>query len=221
MTGGIFSGLLWERILTKPCHKCLFAVFPMRFPEGRNHFFGTSASVASNYTSLFLNPKYLHPGVAAFMIFSWTIFSLLLDQDFPSGSDGKTSAYNAGDLVQSLIREHLLEKEMATHSSVLAWKIPQMEEPWTTVHGVSKSWTRLSNFTFSFLDHTQPSDGLPGPKYIVRSFPSAESPPLISQPGNELLFPEPHHCLPPVFQQPDDFHFRKCPVRVVCVNDYF
>ena len=31
--------------------------------------------------------------------------------------------------VQSLGREDPLEKEMATHSSTLAWKIPQMEEP--------------------------------------------------------------------------------------------
>ena len=31
--------------------------------------------------------------------------------------------------VQSLDWEDLLEKEMATHSSVLAWKIPWMEEP--------------------------------------------------------------------------------------------
>ena len=31
--------------------------------------------------------------------------------------------------VQSLDREDLLEKEMATHSSILAWKIPWMEEP--------------------------------------------------------------------------------------------
>ena len=30
--------------------------------------------------------------------------------------------------VQSLGREDLLEKEMATHSGTLAWKIPQMEE---------------------------------------------------------------------------------------------
>ena len=30
---------------------------------------------------------------------------------------------------QSLGREDLLEKEMATHSSILAWKIPWMEEP--------------------------------------------------------------------------------------------
>ena len=31
--------------------------------------------------------------------------------------------------VQSLGREDPLEKEMATHSSILAWKIPRMEEP--------------------------------------------------------------------------------------------
>ena len=31
--------------------------------------------------------------------------------------------------VQSLRREDLLDKEMATHSTVLAWNIPQMEEP--------------------------------------------------------------------------------------------
>ena len=31
--------------------------------------------------------------------------------------------------VQSLCREDPLEKEMATHSSILAWRIPQAEEP--------------------------------------------------------------------------------------------
>ena len=31
--------------------------------------------------------------------------------------------------VQSLCQEDLLEKETATHSSILAWKIPWMEEP--------------------------------------------------------------------------------------------
>ena len=42
--------------------------------------------------------------------------------------------------VQSLGQEDLLEKEMATHSNVLAWKIPWTEEPGRlTVHGVSKS----------------------------------------------------------------------------------
>ena len=31
--------------------------------------------------------------------------------------------------VQSLGQEDLLEKEMATHTSILAWKIPWMEKP--------------------------------------------------------------------------------------------
>ena len=43
---------------------------------------------------------------------------------------------------------------MAAHSSVLAWKIPWMEEPGgLPVHGVAKSWTRLSDFTFTFHFH--------------------------------------------------------------------
>ena len=39
---------------------------------------------------------------------------------------------------------------MAPHSSTLAWKIPWMEEPrGAAVHGVAKSQTRLSDFTFT------------------------------------------------------------------------
>ena len=41
----------------------------------------------------------------------------------------KASARDAGDRVRSLGREDPLEKEMATHSSTLAWQIPWMEEP--------------------------------------------------------------------------------------------
>ena len=41
----------------------------------------------------------------------------------------------------------ILEKEMATHSSILAWKIPWMEEPGRLQYGVAKSRTRLSDFT--------------------------------------------------------------------------
>ena len=40
---------------------------------------------------------------------------------------------------------------MAPRSSTLAWKIPWMEE--AAVHGVTKSRTRLSNFTFTFHFH--------------------------------------------------------------------
>ena len=40
---------------------------------------------------------------------------------------------------------------MAPHSSTLAWKIPWMEE--SAVHGVAKSRTGLSDFTFTFHFH--------------------------------------------------------------------
>ena len=48
---------------------------------------------------------------------------------FPGGSEDKASACNAGTWVRSLVREDPLEKEMATHSSILAWRIPWTEEP--------------------------------------------------------------------------------------------
>ena len=46
--------------------------------------------------------------------------------------------------------EDPLEKEMATHPRILAWKIPWMEEPGRlpTVHGVTKGWIQLSDFIF-------------------------------------------------------------------------
>ena len=48
-----------------------------------------------------------------------------------SGASGKPTA-SAGDMrhkVQSLGREDPLEEGMATHSSILAWRIPWTEEP--------------------------------------------------------------------------------------------
>ena len=50
------------------------------------------------------------------------------NMDFPGDSDGKASACNAGDPGSISGSEDLLEKEMATHSSILAWKIPWTEE---------------------------------------------------------------------------------------------
>ena len=68
--------------------------------------------------------------------------------DFPGGSDGKASAYNAGDLgsIPGLgrfpgegngnpLQYSCLENPMDGG----AW--------WATVHRVTKSWTRLSDFT--------------------------------------------------------------------------
>ena len=49
---------------------------------------------------------------------------------------GKESACNADDRVQSL--EDPLEKEMETHTSILAWKIPWTGAWWATVHGITR-----------------------------------------------------------------------------------
>ena len=48
---------------------------------------------------------------------------------FPGGSAVKASAWNAGDLGSIPGSGRSLEKEMATHSSTLAWRIPWREKP--------------------------------------------------------------------------------------------
>ena len=53
-------------------------------------------------------------------------------QGFPGSHSGEESACKAGMQemqLRSLGLEYPLEKEMASHSSILAWKIPRMEEP--------------------------------------------------------------------------------------------
>ena len=49
--------------------------------------------------------------------------------------------------VHSLGWKDLLEKEMATHSNILAWRIPQTEEPGRLQSMGSQSQTRLSELT--------------------------------------------------------------------------
>ena len=72
---------------------------------------------------------------------------------FPDGSDNKESACSVRDQVQSLGWEDPLEKEMATHSSILAWRIPLTEDrsghrSWA--HKESDTTKRLTNIhTFS------------------------------------------------------------------------
>ena len=54
---------------------------------------------------------------------------------FPGGTVVKNMPVNAEDVGSTLGGEETLEKEMATHSSILAWKIPWTEQPgglWST-----------------------------------------------------------------------------------------
>ena len=68
----------------------------------------------------------------------------------PSGSDGEESAYNAGDL--GLIPRLGRSPGEGNGNPVL---YSCLENPidrgawWAAVHGVAKSWTQLSDFTFT------------------------------------------------------------------------
>ena len=88
-----------------------------------------------------------------------------MSEDFPGGWDSKASAYSVGDRIRSLGREDPLEKEMATHSSILAWKIPWTEEPGRLQsmgsQGVGHNWAASLHFKpcqslCDFLDCTMP-----------------------------------------------------------------
>ena len=57
--------------------------------------------------------------------------NLQIQDNFPGGSDGKESENLPAvqeTQVRSLGQEDPLEKEMATHSSILTWRIPRTEE---------------------------------------------------------------------------------------------
>ena len=87
---------------------------------------------------------------------SCDVYPHLVNQDFSSVPNacwrlpwwlkGKELPDNAGDAgwVQSLGREYPLEKGMATHSSILAWRIPWTEEP-GGLQSMGLRNTRLSN----------------------------------------------------------------------------
>ena len=61
----------------------------------------------------------------------------------PDGSDDKESAGSVGNLGLISGLEDPLEKEMATHSSILAWRIPWTEEP----GGLPSMWLQRVDMT--------------------------------------------------------------------------
>ena len=100
----------------------------------------SSALATSSLASPFKHAGFYLSAESAF-------FYSVVPWSFPGGSDGKESPAMQETQVQSLGQEDPLEKGMATHSSISAWKIP-----WTEVFGglqsgwgVPKSWTRMSN----------------------------------------------------------------------------
>ena len=95
------------------------------------------------------------------LVFSvcWTDYlNLAHHAHFPGGSDGKASVCNAGDLGLIPGQEDPLEKEMAIHSSTLAWRIRWTEEPGGLQpmgsHRVGHGWAAfLSLYAHFWLSH--------------------------------------------------------------------
>ena len=67
---------------------------------------------------------------------------------------------------------------MAPHSSTLAWKIPWMEEPGRlqSVHGVTNSRTRLSDFPFTFHFHALEKEMATHSSILAHIIPRTEEP---------------------------------------------
>ena len=74
------------------------------------------------------------------MLGTWASLVVQLVKDPPASAGGVRQAGS------TLGQEDPLEKEMATHSSILAWEIPRTEEPGgLQFMGSQKSWTRLND----------------------------------------------------------------------------
>ena len=73
--------------------------------------------------------------------------------------------------VRSLGWEDPVEKGKATHSSILAWTIP-----WTTVHVVGRSRTRLNDFTFTFHFHALEKEMATHSSILAWRIPGTEEP---------------------------------------------
>ena len=96
----------------------------------------------------------------------WNLWRILLLWDFPGGSVVKNTPAMQETWVQSLSQEDPLEKEMATHSSILAWRIPWTEEPGELQstgsqrvgHDLETNQRQLLLWVFTQTDSTVPKD---------------------------------------------------------------
>ena len=116
------------------CHSALQGIFPT---QGLNLSL-TSPALAGDYLTVI----YLSNATSKMIRFPVNGFSGVL-----GGSDSKESVCNAGDLCWegSLGWEDPLEEGMATHSIILAWKIPWTEEPGELQTTRSQQSTGLSD----------------------------------------------------------------------------
>ena len=70
----------------------------------------------------------------------------------------------------------VMEKALVTHPCALACKNPMNGGAWAEVHGVAKSWTRLSDFTFTFHFHALEKEMATHSSVLVWRIPGMEKP---------------------------------------------
>ena len=137
--GQIQSRLILYRLTTKKLLLCCSEVLivntgEFHWPVGlvfmRQMEFGLGVSPGHNEWTLWLmnGPYDLSRGIQKHEI-SCFLHGFHENMGFPVGSAGKESACNAGDLSLIPGLGTSLEEEMATHSSILAWRITWTEEP--------------------------------------------------------------------------------------------
>ena len=91
-------------------------------PQAKHSF-----SLLCLYSAIILQ-EFCGRGCKTYFCLNVFIFYLSSKLGFPGGSDGKASACNVGDPGSIPGLERSLEKEMVTHSSTFAWKIPWKQE---------------------------------------------------------------------------------------------
>ena len=102
-----------------------------------------SACNAGDSGSIPVSARFPGEGIGYLLQYSWV--SLLTQMVKNPPATQKT-------WVRSLDWEDPLEEGKATHSSILAWRIPSDRGAWLAIaYGVAKSWTQLSDFYFSLL----------------------------------------------------------------------
>ena len=82
------------------------------------------------------------------LLYRILLFSVKHESDFPGGSDGKASVYNAGDPGSVPGPGRSPGERNGNPLQYYCLENPMDRGAWqATVHGVAKSWTRLSHFT--------------------------------------------------------------------------
>ena len=91
-------------------------------------------------------------------------FMIFSGYGLPCGSDGKESAFNSGGTqVWSFGREDPLKQRMATHSGILAWRIPWTEDPDCTWYCKELDMTKWLTLSLHFFSGYIPRRGITGP----------------------------------------------------------